>query len=102
MKIRFIFFKGYKFCAKEEINDARKTVSPRFYLNEMDVYLVGLEWCGAVLAIISTPVWIQFTNYLCCLGSLRFKYQVNPIICSLPSLPESSVFYGKKKHKGYQ
>lgn len=61
-----------------------------------------LEWCGAVLAIISTPVWIQFTNYLCCLGSLRFKYQVNPIICSLPSLPESSVFYGKKKHKGYQ
>lgn len=43
MKIRFIFLKGYKFCAKEEINDARKTVSPWFYLSEMDVYLVGFR-----------------------------------------------------------
>lgn len=51
---------------------------------------------GADLAIISTPGWIQLTNYLCCPGSLRFKYQVNPIICSLPSLPESSVFHGKE------
>ena len=51
---------------------------------------------GADLAIISSPGWIQFTNYLCCPGSLRFKYQVNPIICSLPSLPESSVFHGKE------
>lgn len=51
---------------------------------------------GAALAIISTPGWIQLTNYLCCPGSLRFKYQVNPIICSLPSLPEPSVFHGKE------
>lgn len=43
MKIRFIFLKGHKFSAKEEINDARKTVSPRFYLNEMDAYLLGFR-----------------------------------------------------------
>lgn len=43
MKITFIFLKGYKFTAKEEINDARKTVSPQFYLNEMDVYLLGFR-----------------------------------------------------------
>lgn len=55
-----------------------------------------LDQCWAVLGIISTPVWIQFTNYLCCPGSLRFKHQVNPIFCSLPSLPESSVFCGEE------
>lgn len=40
-KIRFIFLKGYKFSAKEEINGAWKTASPWFNLNEMDVYLLG-------------------------------------------------------------
>lgn len=43
MKIRFIFLKRYKFSPKERINDARKTVSPWFYLNEMDVYLLGFR-----------------------------------------------------------